>query len=41
MGREKGGYRSKWNTNSREKVEKYVSRRYTLFPLSPASSISY
>jgi len=26
MGREKGRYRTKWNTNSREKVEKYARR---------------
>jgi hypothetical protein len=41
MGRHKGGYRSKWNINSREKVEKYMRRRYGLFSLSPASFISY
>ena len=41
MGREKCGYRSKWNTNSAYKLEKYVRRRYALFSMSQASFISY
>jgi hypothetical protein len=37
LGREKGEYRSKWNTNNREKVEKYVRRGDTLMPMSLGS----